>query len=113
MKIAFPTDDGLTLAPQFSLALSYLVLTLELGEIVHQEKRLNNTRETAVSGKDAYDIINDCKVVIVREIGDEPAGVMKSQEKEIIRTSETIITSAFMHYMDSSYKKESNTFCCP
>jgi len=113
MKIAIPTDDGLTLATQFNTALAYLVLTLELGEIVHQEKRLNNANEASVKEMPTFDMIRDCEVVIVREIGEGPAGLLKSQDKEIIRTNETIITSAIMHYLGSAYIKESNTCCCP
>jgi predicted Fe-Mo cluster-binding NifX family protein len=113
MKIAIPTDDGLTLAPQFTPSMAYLVLTLELGEIVHQEMRWNNPKKSPVSEIPPFHTIRDCSVVIVREIGAGPADVLKSQEKEIIRTNETIITSAFMHYLGSSYKKESNTCCCP
>ena len=113
MKIAIPTDNGLTLTTQFNTALAYLVLTLELGEIVHQEKRMNNGKEALVSDTHAYDTISDCDVVIVREIGAIQAGVLRAMGKEIIRTNETIITSAFMHYLGSSYRKESNTCCCP
>ncbi len=113
MKIAIPTDDGLTLALQIDTALAYLVLTVELGEIVYQEKRLNNAKEVSVSEIPVFDMISDCNVVFVREIGAGPADVLKLQGKEIIRTNETIITSAFMHYLESSYKKESNTCCCP
>ena len=113
MKIAIPTDDGLTLATQFNTALAYLVLTVELGEIVHQEKRLNNTNNVSVKEMTTFDMIRDCDVVIVREIGVVPTNILKSQDKEIIRTNETIITSAIMHYLGSAYKKESNTCCCP
>ena len=40
MKIAIPTNDGLTLSPRINEETSYLVFTLEFGEITYQEKRL-------------------------------------------------------------------------
>jgi predicted Fe-Mo cluster-binding NifX family protein len=113
MKIAIPTNDGLTLAIQVNTALAYLVLTVELGEIVHQEKRLNNTNNVSVKEMTSFDMIRDCEVVILREIMEEPSGILKSPGKEIIRSNETIITSAIMHYLRSAYIKESNTCCCP
>jgi predicted Fe-Mo cluster-binding NifX family protein len=113
MKIAIPTDDGLTLARQFNPVLAYLVLTIELGEIVHQEMRWNKVMGSSVSEFPTFHTIHDCNAVIVRKIGEGSAEILKSQGKEISLTTETIITSALIHYLESSFQNESNTCCCP
>jgi predicted Fe-Mo cluster-binding NifX family protein len=113
MKIAIPTDDGLTLSKQFSPALAYLVLTVELGEIVHQEMRRNKIVDPTISEFSTFNTIRDCGVVMVKSIGQGPEEILRSQQKEIITTGETIVTSAVMHYLGSSLRKEANSCCCP
>ncbi|MCX6247662.1 MAG: hypothetical protein NTW10_08010 [Bacteroidetes bacterium] len=113
MKIAIPTDDGFTLSKKFSPASAYLVLTVELGEIVNQEMRRNKVTGFTISEFTTFNTIRDCSVVIVRSIGEGPSQVLKAQNKEIILTDESIVTSAVLHYLESSLQKESNSCCCP
>ena len=112
MKIAIPTNDGLTIITQVNPDSSYLVLTLELGEIVNQEMRKMNLKPNSGS-ENPFEIIEDCNVIIAKGIPEELVRLLEEQEKAIVRTKETIIISAFMQYMGSVYKMESNLCCCP
>jgi predicted Fe-Mo cluster-binding NifX family protein len=38
-KIAIPTDDGVTISRHFGRARAFLVVTIENGEVIHQELR--------------------------------------------------------------------------
>lgn len=112
MKIAIPTNDGLTICALLEPDSSYLVLTLELGEIVHQEMRKRNLPTTSGT-RTSLETLNDCSVIIARGIPEDLVSLLQQQEKVMVRTEETIITSAFMQYMGSAYKNESNLCCCP
>jgi len=113
MKIAIPTHDGLTLVSGLNDATAYLVLTLELGEITNQEKRMIQDKKGPVNGTRSYDDIPDCEVLLVRDTMESSIGMLNSLGKEIIMTHEIFITSAIMHYLGAEYRKESNTCCCP
>ena len=112
MKIAIPTNDGLTIITQVNPDSSYLVLTLELEEVVNQEMRKMNSRSNSGS-ENPFEIIEDCNVIIVKAIPEKFVPLLEEQEKTIVRTKETIITRAFMQYLGSVYKMESNLCCCP
>jgi len=113
MKIAIPTDDGLFVSGNLNPDSTFLVITLELGEIIGQEMRSRKPGNTFNMKSKPFQRINDCDVVIANEVGTGTAGVLVSLDKILVRTNETIVTSALMQYLDSAFKKESNTCCCP
>jgi hypothetical protein len=113
MKIAIPTNDGLTISPDFGQAKGYLVLTLQLGEIVEEEMRWNRLSDILCSDDGLLHPINDCQVALVNDIGPAFARLVTGQKTEIIRTGETIITNAYVHYLENILRKEANTCCCP
>ncbi len=113
MKIAIPTEDGLTISQNFATAKEYLVSTIKLGEIVFQEVRLNPPGEIRASLERNYHGIEDCEKVIVREIDPKEMVYLKNHEKEIIKTREANITAALIKFLDFSAHEETNTCCCP
>lgn len=112
MKIAIPTNDGLLISTQLNTASDYLVLTIELGEIMNQEMRKMNLKSNSGS-ENPFEIIRDCNVIIAKGIPEELIPVLERQGKVIVKTKETIITSAFIQYLGTVYKNESNLCCCP
>ena len=113
MKIAIPTNDGLTISPDFGQAKGFLVLTLELGEIVKEEMRWNMLSDMLCSSDGLLHPINDCQVALVNDIGPALTRLVTGQKTEIIRTQESIITNAYVHYLENTLRKEANTCCCP
>ena|ERR1035438_164649 len=113
MKIAITTNDGLTVAQQFSSAKGFLVMTIQLGEIVQQEMRWNSANETSGSDDAPDSNLRDCDTVIVHNKGVNPKIYRLSLQKEIIDTDETIISKALMKYLSKSLLKETNVCCCP
>lgn len=113
MKIGIPTNDGLTLSPDFGEAKGFLILTIELGEIVKEEMRWNKLSIILCSPEGYLHHIHDCQAVMLMNIGDTYKDILTGRQKEIIRTREPIITNAWFHYLGSILHKEANTLCCP
>jgi len=113
MKIAIPTNDGLTLSPEFGQAKGFLVLTLELGTLINEEIRWNLLSDLLCSSDGILNPIADCQVVLVNNIGPLFSKLVSAQKKEIVRTEESIITNAYNHYLNTTLYNETNTCCCP
>jgi predicted Fe-Mo cluster-binding NifX family protein len=113
MKIAIPTEDGLTISRNFSAAREYLVSTIQLGEIVHQEIRINKPGEMIVPVEKTCCNIEDCDKVMIREINPEQMDYLENNKKEIIKTREEIITEALIKFLEFSSHEETNKCCCP
>ncbi len=109
MKVAIPTNDGLTISPEFSQAQGFLVLTMELGRITSEELRWNGPA-------DAIEIprtLADCDTVLARHITPATTRLMAESHKEVELTSDPIITNACIHYMEHTLRHASDTCCCP
>jgi predicted Fe-Mo cluster-binding NifX family protein len=113
MRIAIPTKDGLTINEHLSPAKGFLILTIQLGEVVQQEMRWNLQNEMITSDEGTYYNLADCEKVIVRELSFDQLKYLQSHNKEVIKTEETIITKVLMQYLNSTMQKETNTCCCP
>jgi predicted Fe-Mo cluster-binding NifX family protein len=113
MKIAIPTNDGLTISPDFGQAKGFLILTSELGVISSEELRWNKLSDILCSEDGYLSPITDCQVVMVNKIGPTFSGLITGQKKEIVSTDDSIITNAYIHYLENTLQKEANTCCCP
>lgn len=113
MKIAFPTNDGLSFCSDFSQSKAFLILTCELGEITGEEMRWNKTNDVIFNSDLFLTPINDCQVVMANDIGPLFTGLLRGKKKDIVLTQESIITNAYVHYLENSLRKEANTCCCP
>jgi predicted Fe-Mo cluster-binding NifX family protein len=113
MKIAIPTNDGFTVAQQFRSAKGFLVMTIQLGEIVMQEMRWNLPGDAVASNNVCNSNLSDCESLIIHKGGRNSGIYLQSLQKEIIETDETIITKALLQYLNKSLLKETNVCCCP
>ncbi len=113
MKLAIPTNDRLTLSHDFGQAKGFLILTLELGEIIREEMRWNKLSDILCSADGFLTPIGDCQAVMVNDIGRTFERLVIAQNKEIIRTRESIITNAYVHYLEHTLREKANTCCCP
>jgi predicted Fe-Mo cluster-binding NifX family protein len=113
MKIAIPTNDGLSLCNDFGQAKGFLVLTVQLGEITREELRWNKLSDILCSPDGLLVNCHDCDAVMANRIGAGLSNLLAQKHTEIIKTTEEIITNAYIHYLDDSSRKEVNTCCCP
>ncbi len=113
MKIAIPTNDGLTLSSTFGQARGFLILSVELGEIIQEEMRWNKLSDILCSPDGLLDPIKDCEVIMTKNVGPSMTKHIAAQNKEIILTGETFITNAYVHFLENRYRQEANTCCCP
>ena len=113
MKIAIPTNDGLNISRNISASRGFLVLEIGLGQILGEEIRWHTGQSTSRSGEEILDQIKDCSTVLSVVIEKPFCKQLTGKRKNIVLTSETIITKAIMEYMEQSLRKESNTCCCP
>ena len=112
MKIAIPTDDGINVALDFESAKGYLIVTLQLGEIISEDIRWRN--DTAVSTPLVFCAgIADCSLVIARKPDDSGRQLFSDHDVTIIYTSDEIITNAIFHYLEHEHLAASNSCCCP
>jgi predicted Fe-Mo cluster-binding NifX family protein len=113
MKFAIPTNDGLNLCHDFGQAKGFLILTYELGEITGEEMRWNRLSDVLCSPDGFLTPMVDCDAIMVNEIGPTYTRLVKERSTEIIRTKESIITNAWIHYHENSLLREADTCCCP
>jgi predicted Fe-Mo cluster-binding NifX family protein len=113
MKIAIPTDDGLILSPELTTTKGFLVIALNLGEIVTEELRWTQFNGDGEDRSDLFARISDCGIVMALKISEEQKLALHAKNMEIFLTRETIITKAVMNFLNTSLQMETNTCCCP
>ncbi len=99
IKIAIPTDDGVNIEPTCCTSRAFLIATIASGRIIHQELRWNLLSEIITSGFGYFYNLIDCNILIVREIKKPHELRMKSKDIVLVRTDETEIKEAFLHYL--------------
>jgi predicted Fe-Mo cluster-binding NifX family protein len=112
MKIAIPTNDGINVAPCFESAKGCLIVTISLGDIVHEDLRWKSDN----IGADTTELcseVSDCSFVIVHELTQSAKKIFKENRITVIQTADDIITNAIIHYLEHEHLEASNTCCCP
>ena len=99
LKIAIPTDDGETITPDFSRSRGFMVATVNDSKLVRKEMRWNLLSEIMTSEFGSHYNLCDCNAVIVNEIGACHCKRLQAGEKEVIRTDETLVSEAFLKYL--------------
>jgi hypothetical protein len=118
-KIGLPSDDKLIIADCCIQSRFFKITTVEKGQIIHEEYR-NNTSvadnflcQPGNNCPIVYELISDCDVFITNNINEELASILKDHNKQLVLTSEKIITNAVLRYIIEATRKESDTCCCP
>jgi predicted Fe-Mo cluster-binding NifX family protein len=101
-KIAIPTDDGLHVRLTCCRSRAFLVATLNSGKIIHQELRWNLLSEMMTSKFGYFYNLNDCDVVIVKEVEDSHKKILISKNMNIVRSEEKEITTALLKYLKNN-----------
>jgi len=113
MKIAIPTQDGLHLTIDFGKADTFLIVTIQSGEVMDEELRKNRLNTYMEKKKGPLVLISDCTVVLVHKMDTVFCKLLQENHIEYIKTDENLITNAILRYLEHEYRKEANTCCCP
>jgi hypothetical protein len=110
IKLALPTEDKLHISDSMFKADFFKIITFDSVNIIQEEYR---DVHSGMNNKEIYDMISDCDVILFRAISKEFTEYLKTQKKQVIITTEKIITNAALKYVSEFYQRESNTCCCP
>jgi len=132
MEILIPTDDGLTIAPDFENASAFRFLTIINGVIKEDAIRsvTNDDRDNfhfdlkdGCGSADSTGINNDSdqstkdplyrQIIITRGISPETEKNLQIINYEVFHTQETNIINALISYLKNFAIMESNYCCCP
>jgi predicted Fe-Mo cluster-binding NifX family protein len=113
MKIAIPTENGLTISPVNLRVKSFLVLTVQFGEILDEVIVQNLRNEPCTDLFSPGKILADCDMILVHEIESARMSEFRGLNKEVIETKETIITKAIIDFLKGVHRKETDTCCQP
>jgi predicted Fe-Mo cluster-binding NifX family protein len=112
MKFAIPTNDGISVAYDFESAKGCLIITLVLGDIVHEDIRWKSDVEGAELNR-LCSAVSDCSLLLARSISTSSIKALQDKNITVIKTTDEIITNAIVHYMEHEYREAANTCCCP
>lgn len=91
MKIAFATNDMVTIAPHFGRARGFLVIELEEGKILREEFRENTPHPhhhaPGHRAQQILGVLQDCEVVVTRGMGTPAYQALREAGKQVIVTS--------------------------
>ena len=113
MKIAIPTNDGLTVASEFMNAGECMVLTVSADKIVNEEIRRSLQDYTNLSKGQKIMMIDDCEFVVLNEADTVLCDEFSKSGIETVMTKEGIILNVVMEFVNDPHRKESNYCCCP
>jgi predicted Fe-Mo cluster-binding NifX family protein len=113
MKIAIPTEDGLTISTDFSAVKSFLVFTIQFGEVVSEEMFRRENGSSPVCLFEEKGTLADCEKVIVSDITEEQENSFKKLNKEVIWTKEKIILNVVMNWLQVLLCRDANSCCQP
>jgi hypothetical protein len=113
MKIAIPTENGVTISPLLTTVTSFLVLTTQFGEILDEEIMHNHRKETGSELFAPGNTLSECDAILVHEIDDACRDSFRELNKEIFETKETIITKAIIDFLQRVQRKATDTCCQP
>lgn len=126
MRIAVPTDDGVSIAAHFGRSASFLVFDVESGQIQSQAVRPNAGQHTHAPGTcqtgarpegghdhgRIVDSLAGCDVVICAGIGSRAAEALKSSGlKEILMTAAGPAKDAVDAYLAGKLVTNNASFC--
>jgi hypothetical protein len=133
MKVLIPTDDCLTIAPDFDRAKKFRLITIINGYVREDtfitssfssgQKRafgLNGQGENTLPEVDIKDGTDpghidefNCRIAIIQEISSEAEKSLQKINYEVIHSEETNIINALTSYMKNHATKESDYCCSP
>lgn len=113
MKAAIPTNDGIMMATSFEQAKGFLILNIELGQVVKEELIWNKAGYVADSPDGFLAPVKDCSAVFADTITDSLKSLLNNKGISLIQSKDSIITNAIVHYLQHEVSKAADHCCCP
>jgi hypothetical protein len=105
MKIAIPTNDGITITSSLEASGAFYVCTLKDGEIKKHELRKLKFSEI-INFEDCFqDKVKDCQVLLFHEMDEDSNESLQQLEIRCIHTSENQIHSIVQRFLNEEMAK--------
>jgi hypothetical protein len=101
VKIAIPTNDGVTINPTYCSSRGFLVTTVRDGSIVQREMRWNLLSEMMTSTGGCYYNLADCDIVLLGAEANRCEGKKAVKNFTVEYTAEVTAESALKRYLGS------------
>lgn len=115
MKIAFPTNDGVTIASHFRRSREFKIFDIESNRILSTEIRLTgflnsyssqtfrrSSREHHQIQKEIINVIDDCDRVMVNKIRKRHLSMLVAHNTMVDTTRERDINKAIKYYLEDN-----------
>ena len=109
LKIAFPTDDGVTISRHFGQAKYYRIISVNDGEVIAEEQ-VEKSSHTHAAGEDHHALGHDhgamfeplkgCQVLIAGGMGQPAYEHANAQGLNVLLASQTEIRPALQAFLD-------------
>ncbi|MCX6247670.1 MAG: hypothetical protein NTW10_08050 [Bacteroidetes bacterium] len=103
IRIAIPSDDGVTIKSRFSRSRGFVVTTISSGRIIHREMRWNLLSERMTSPDGVFYNLKGCDVVIAKAVGNYYSGLMAEKKIRVEETNETNIAKVLVNYLEGAH----------
>ena len=113
MKAAIPTNDGIIMANSFEQAKGFLILNIELGQVVKEELIWNKAGYITDSPEGFLVPVKECSAVFADSITDSLKTILKTKGIDLIQSKDSIITNVIIHYLEHEAGKAADYCCCP
>jgi predicted Fe-Mo cluster-binding NifX family protein len=128
MRIIIPTDDRLTIAPDFERAKSYMMMTIMNGRIneeycisvnkdlrdkypfgLEELKNENSSNPASLKGEDIFNM----QIALTLSLSHEAEGNLRKLNYQVFHTEEKNIINALASFLRDQAVIESDYCCCP
>ena len=99
LKIAIPSDDGVTVKTSLCSSRGYVVATIISGIIVHQEMRWNLLSEIMTAFDGRYYNLHDCTHVIFHVISERRREILSGKGIEVILTDNDSVNEVLVDFL--------------
>ena len=117
-KIAIPTNDKINISNDLLRSESFIIIEVACGKITAEYFIENKTVKTGnnnekIAPNNIGELLHNCDIIIVSNLIENVRNYFAAGNKEIVLTSEKIITNIANNFICELVRKESNTLCCP
>lgn len=96
MKLAVPTDDGVTISTRFVKAKNFALVEVDAGAIVSVKRRRNPAARKTSRGRGrlVLGLVKDCRTVIAFDIPNRLRAMLARRGIDVVITSERLLYRA-------------------
>ena len=111
MKIAIPTNDGLSINHNILASNGFLVVEIESGRVLGSEMRLYSPKPEGDHEQEILSLIGDCETFLSVVMEKPLSRQLTRNDMQIMLTSESMIPIAVKEYIEQSLRPD-HCCCC-